>query len=94
MTPPAAGARDWQPRWQQLVQGVVRLQARVFRRRSVADTKNNWASLATSNSKPGIVGLWLYFPDQPLNETDFIFVADCVVELLDGKEARFDFVLK
>jgi protocatechuate 3,4-dioxygenase beta subunit len=36
----------------------------------------------------------LYFPDQPLNQTDSIFVADCIVEMSgSGKEARFDFVL-
>ena len=38
----------------------------------------------------------LYLPEQPLNETDNLFVPDCIVDLSDGpsgKQARFDFVL-
>jgi len=38
----------------------------------------------------------LYFPDEPLNETDDIFVPECIVEISEGpagKEGRFDFAL-
>ena len=38
----------------------------------------------------------LYFPDQPLNQTDGIFVPECLLTVSEsgtGKEASFDFVL-